>query len=93
LREPKKPVTGNPMNCRSLDIYPGCGPNDAIGQVVIPSLLSRIERFGVSRTNGIERALFKNYFDDRSHATERSILQEKFCRILVLLNSMTIEHL
>jgi hypothetical protein len=56
----EKPVTGNPMNCRSLDANPGCGPNDAFGQVAIPSLPGRIERFGVSGTNGIERALLNN---------------------------------
>lgn len=38
----------------------GCGPKDAVGQVIIPCLRKQDKRFGVSRINRIERALFNN---------------------------------
>ena len=54
----------------------------AIGQVVIPFLHKQDKRFGVSRINRIERALFNN----RKLAIEamrQSVHFERLCRILV----------
>ena len=42
----------------------------AIGQVIIPCLRKQDKRFGVSRINRIERALFNNQIGYRGYAAE-----------------------
>ena len=47
----------------------------AFGQVIIPLLQMQEKRFGVSRINRIERALFNNQIGYRGYAAELSILE------------------